>query len=72
MPVVIDAGLVMPLRRAVRGGHDASAQVLRVEPIPRSNNVKVLLALTRSTVDGIMVAIIRSLPSAMFGRISSA
>jgi hypothetical protein len=72
MPVVIDAGLMMPLQRAVCGGHVAAAQVLRIEPIPRSNNVKVLLALTRSTVDGIMVAIMHSLPSAMFGRISSA
>jgi hypothetical protein len=72
IPIVIDAGLVMPLRRAMRGGHGASAQVLRVDPIPRSNDVKVLLALTRSAVDSIMVAIIRSLPSAMFGRISSA
>ena len=72
MPIVIDAGLVMPLQRAVCGGHGAAAQVLRIEPIPRSHNVKVLLALTRSTVDGIMVAIMRSLPSAMFGRISNA
>jgi hypothetical protein len=70
MPVMIDPSFVILLRGAVRGGYGATAQVLCIEPVPRSNDVKVVLALTRSAVDDIMLAIMRSLPRAMFGRIS--
>lgn len=70
--ITIDSGMVTPLRHAVMGACGEMLRFLRIQPIARSNKVKVWLCLTGLAMDLAMSAILRTLPAAEFGRIASA
>ena len=70
LPITIDAGMVTPLRHAVMGACGEMLRFLRIQPIGRSNKVKVWLCLTGLAVDLAMGSIMRTVPAAEFGRIA--
>jgi GNAT superfamily N-acetyltransferase len=70
LPITIDAAMVTPLRRAVMGACGEMLRFLRIQPIARSNKVKVWLCLTGLAVDLAMGSIMRTVPAAEFGRIA--
>ena len=70
MPIKVDAGLVTPLQQAVNGACGGVVRFLSVQPVVRSNSVKVWLAMTRPAIERVMTAVMRTLPAAEFGRIT--
>ena len=70
MPIKVDAGLVTPLQHAVNGACGGVVRFLRVQPVVRTNSVKVWLAMTRPAIELVMTAVMRTLPAAEFGCIT--
>jgi GNAT superfamily N-acetyltransferase len=70
LPITIEAGMVTPLRHAVMGACGEMLRFLRIQPIGRSNKVKVWLCLTGLAVDLAMGSIMRTVAAAEFGRIA--
>jgi hypothetical protein len=69
LPIIIDAGMVTSLRRAVIRACGEALTFLRVQPIAHSNKAKVWLCLALSAVDLATDAIMRTVPAAEFGRV---
>ena len=61
MPIKVDAGLVTPLQQAVNGACGGGVKFLSVQPVVRSNSVKVWLAMTRPAIERVMTTVMRTL-----------
>jgi hypothetical protein len=70
MPIKVDAGLVTSLQQAVNGACGGVVRFLSVQPVIRSNSMKVWLAITRPAIERVMTTVMRTLPAAEFGRIT--
>ena len=70
MPIKVDAGLVTPLQQTVNDACGGVVRFLRVQPVIRSNSVKVWFAMTRPAIELVMTAVMRTLPAAEFGCIT--
>lgn len=69
LPILIDAGMVTPLPRAVISACDEMVEVPAHLAMARSNDVTIWRCLTGSAMDLAMDAVVRALPAAEFGRI---
>ncbi|MGZ3237236.1 MAG: hypothetical protein ACXU8A_07665 [Burkholderiaceae bacterium] len=72
MHIMIDASCVTQLRHLVMGTCGELVEFMRIQPIAHAQKMKVWLCLSKSAVALIMAAVMRSLPSAEFGRITHA
>jgi hypothetical protein len=72
MHVTIDANFVTQLRHLVMGSCGKLVAFMRIQPMAHATKMKVWLCLSKPAVDLVMAAVIRSLPSAEFGRITPA
>jgi hypothetical protein len=70
LPITIDASMVTPLRHAVIAACGEMLSFLRIQPVARSDKVKVWLCLPKSAMHVAMAAVMRALPAAEFGRIT--
>ena len=72
MSITIDANLVSQLKQLVMRACGDLASFIRMQPIARTNKMKVSLSLCTPAVDMIMHTVMCTLPSAEFGRITTA
>jgi len=70
--ITIDADCVTQLRRLVTGTCGDLLAFMRIQPFAHATKMKVSLCLSKPVVDLMMSAVMRSLPSAEFGRITPA
>ena len=72
MHITIDASCVTQLRHLVMSTCGKLVGFMRIQPIAHAKKMKVWLCLSKAAVALIMDAVMRSLPSAEFGRITHA
>lgn len=72
MHITIDASCVTQLRRLAMGTCGDLVAFMRIQPIAHATKMKVWLRLSELGIGLIMDAVMRSLPSAEFGRITPA
>ncbi|HEY8100343.1 MAG TPA: hypothetical protein VIF82_06285 [Burkholderiaceae bacterium] len=72
MHITIDANCVTQLRHLVMSTCGELVEFMRIQPIAHAKKMKVWLSLSKAAVALIMEAVMRSLPSAEFGRITHA
>lgn len=72
MHITVDASCVTQLRHLVMGTCGDLVEFMRIQPIAHAKKMKVWLCLSKAAVALIMDAVMRSLPSAEFGRITQA
>ncbi len=72
MHITIDASCVTQLRHLVMDTCGDLLAFMRIQPFAHATKMKVWLCLSKSVADLIMDAVMRSLPSAEFGRITPA
>jgi hypothetical protein len=72
MRITIDASSVTQLRHLAIGTCGDLLVSMRVQPLERAAKMKVCLCLSMPAVDIIMDAVMRTMPSAEFGRVTSA
>lgn len=72
MDITIDASFVTQLRHLVIGTCGDLVEFMRIQPLAHATKMKVWLCLSKPAIDLIMNAVMRSLPSAEFGRITHA
>jgi hypothetical protein len=72
MAITIDSRFVTQLRQLVMGTCGELVTFIRTQPLGHTTKVKVWLCVSNAAVDLIMDAVMRSLPSAEFGRITRA
>jgi hypothetical protein len=71
MSITVDAGVVASLRRVVMSACGEWVEIMRVQPVIRSNDMKVSIGMHSSAVSHAMNAIMRILPRAEFGHITA-
>lgn len=70
LSITVDAGVVASLRRVVMSACGEFVEIMRVQPVVRSNDMRVSIGLHSSAVSHAMDAVMRILPRAEFGRIT--
>jgi hypothetical protein len=71
MQVTILPALLNSLQQAVARSCGKVVEILGVEPVPRTQSIRVRLAIAGISVNAAMEAIIRSLPGGEIGRIAA-
>jgi hypothetical protein len=72
MVITIDSNLVTQLRHVVMGTCGKLVAFIRIQPLAHATKMKVWLCMNKAAIDLIMDAVMHSLPSAEFGRITPA
>jgi hypothetical protein len=71
LQVTILPALLNCLQQAVAKSCGKVVDILGVEPVPRTQSIRVRLAVAGVSVNAVMEAIIRALPSGEIGRIAT-
>ena len=71
LQVTILPALLNSLQQAVARSCGKVVDILGIEPVPRTQSIRVRLAIAGGSVNAAMEAIIRALPSGEIGRIAA-